>query len=146
VIMGVSPDDEETLGRVSDLGIAFQLANIARDLMDDDAVGRCYLPVEWLVEMDVPPGQHMKPPYRDRVAVLARRLERLVDSYERSAREGARKLPFRSRWAVLTAAGIYGDIAREVARCGAQAWDHRVVISRWRKLGWVAKGWRQARG
>jgi 15-cis-phytoene synthase len=80
VVMGVSPDDEETLGRASDLGIAFQLANIARDLMDDDAIGRCYLPVEWLVEMDIPPGQHMKPPYRERMAVLARRLERLVDS------------------------------------------------------------------
>jgi len=145
VVMGLSPDDEETLGRASDLGIAFQLANIARDLMDDDAAGRCYLPVEWLVEMDVPPGQHMKPQYRDRMAVLARRIERLVDSYERSAREGAKALPFRSRWAVLTATGIYGDIAREVARRGASAWDRRVVISRRRKLGWVAKGWLQAR-
>jgi 15-cis-phytoene synthase len=145
VVMGVSPDDEETLGRASDLGIAFQLANIARDLMDDDAIGRCYLPVEWLVEMDIPPGQHMKPPYRERMAVLARRLERLVDGYERSAREGAGKLPLRSRWAVLTASGIYGDIAREVARRGARAWDRRVVVSRWAKLGWVVKGWRQAR-
>lgn len=144
VIMGVSPDDEETLGHACDLGTAFQLANIARDLMDDDAAGRCYLPVEWLVEMDVPPGQHMAPLYLDRIAVLAKRIERMVESYERSARAGARRLPFRSRWAVLTAAGIYGDIGREVARRGARAWDHRVVISRRRKLGWVAKAWLQA--
>jgi phytoene synthase len=95
--------------------------------------------------MDIPPGQHMKPPYRERMAVLARRLERLVDSYEASARKGARKLPFRSRWAVLTAAGIYGDIAREVARRGATAWDNRVVTSRWSKLNWVAKSWLEAR-
>jgi phytoene synthase len=145
VVMGVAPDDEETLGRASDLGIAFQLANISRDLMDDDAVGRCYLPVEWLVEMDIPPGQHMKPQYRERMAVLARRIERLVDGYESSAREGAKALPFRSRWAVLTAAGIYGDIAREVAKRGARAWDNRVVVSRRAKLGWVAKAWWQAR-
>jgi phytoene synthase len=145
VLMGVSPDDEETLAQASDLGIAFQLANIARDLLDDDAIGRCYLPVEWLVEMDVPPGEHMKPPYRDRMAVLARRLERLVDRYEASARVGARKLPPRSRWAVLTAAGIYGDIAREVARRGASAWDSRVVTSRRAKLAWVAKSWLEAR-
>ncbi len=88
----------------------------------------------------------MKPAYRERMAVLARRLERLVDSYEASAREGAKKLPFRSRWAVLTAAGIYGDIAREVARRGAGAWDRRVVTSRRAKLGWVAKSWMEARG
>lgn len=145
MVMGVGEEDEETLGRASDLGVAFQLANIARDLSDDHAIDRCYLPVEWLAEMDIPPGEHMKPAYRERMAVLARRLERLVDAYERSAREGAKTLPFRSRWAVLTAAGIYGDIAREVARRGISAWDGRVVTSRWSKLGWVAKGWLQAR-
>jgi phytoene synthase len=145
VLMGVPANDEETLGQASDLGIAFQLANIARDLSDDHAIDRCYLPVEWLVEMNIPPGEHMKPHYRARMAVLARRLEQLVESYERSAREGARKLPFRSRWAVLTAAGIYGDIAREVARRGARAWDSRVVTSRRAKLGWVRKSWLEAR-
>ena len=144
VIMGVSPDDEETLGQASDLGIAFQLANIARDLSDDHAIDRCYLPIEWLVEMDVPPGEHMKPHFRERMAVLAGRLGRLVERYEASARQGARRLPFRSRWAVLTAAGIYGDIAREVARRGATAWDSRVVTSRRAKLGWVARSWLEA--
>ena len=33
VVMGVAPDDEETLRRAADLGIAFQLANIARDIV-----------------------------------------------------------------------------------------------------------------
>ena len=145
VIMGVGPDDEDTLARASDLGIAFQLANIARDLADDDAIGRCYLPEEWLAEQDIPPGQQMRPEYRDRMAILARRLADLVETYEASARIGARKLPFRARWAVLTAAGIYGDIAREVARRGPRAWDSRVVIGRPAKLSWVARSWREAR-
>ncbi|WP_290438444.1 phytoene/squalene synthase family protein, partial [Sphingobium phenoxybenzoativorans] len=52
VVMGVDPADEATLDRACDLGLAFQLANIARDVSEDDAAGRCYLPVEWLVEMD----------------------------------------------------------------------------------------------
>jgi phytoene synthase len=145
VIMGVSPDDEETLGQASDLGIAFQLSNIARDLNDDDAIGRCYLPEEWLAELDIPPGQQLRPEYRDRMAVLARRLAELVEGYEASARIGARKLPFRSRWAVLAAAGIYGDIARQVARLGPRAWDQRVVVSRPAKLRWVARSWAEAR-
>ena len=145
VAMGVSPDDKDTLDHASDLGIAFQLANIARDLNEDDCVGRCYLPVEWLVEMDVPPGQHMKPPYRDRMAALAKRLCALVERYEASGRAGAARLPFRSRWAVLTAAGIYGDIAREVVKRGPLAWNNRVVTSRTAKVVWVARSWFDAR-
>ena len=46
-IMGVRPDDETVLDRACDLGIAFQLANIARDLGEDAAAGRCYLPEDW---------------------------------------------------------------------------------------------------
>jgi phytoene synthase len=146
LVMGVSPDDEATLDRACDLGLAFQLANIARDIGEDDAAGRCYLPVEWLVEMDIPPGETMKPAYRKRLAVLAQRLARLAADYEASARFGAAALPFRSAWAVLAAAGIYGDIAREVAKRGEHAWDHRVHTSKAAKLGWVAKAFGQALG
>jgi len=142
LVMGVSPDDEAVLDRACDLGLAFQLANIARDIGEDDAAGRCYLPVEWLVEMDIPPGETMKPAYRKRLAVLAQRLARLAADYEASARLGAAALPFRSAWAVLAAAGIYGDIAREVAKRGEHAWDHRVHTSKAAKIGWVVKaGW-----
>ena len=145
VLMGVAPDDSDTLQRASDLGIAFQLSNIARDLLEDAAVERCYLPTEWLAEMDVPPGEHMKPAYRPRIAVLAKRLCAMVEEYEASARVGAARLPFRSRWAVLAAANIYGEIAREVARRREHAWDRRVVIPRARKLALVARALGQAR-
>ncbi len=144
IIMGVSPQDTKTLDRATDLGLAFQLANIARDLEEDDAAGRCYLPEEWLAEMDIPPGQHMKPPFRDRLVILAQRLCDNAELYEASARVGAARLPFRSRWAVLAAAGIYGDIAREVRTRGAHAWDHRAVTGRASKIGWVAKASTQA--
>lgn len=139
VVMGVDPADEDTLDRACDLGLAFQLANIARDLMEDDAAGRCYLPVEWLAEMDMPPGQHMKPPFRPRLAVLARRLTDGAATYEASAKAGTPALSYRSAWAVLAAAGIYGGIARKVAARGDHAWDHRVTTSKAEKLGLVAK-------
>ncbi|WP_088334426.1 phytoene/squalene synthase family protein [Sphingomonas mucosissima] len=139
VVMGVDPADEDTLDRACDLGMAFQLANIARDIEEDDRIGRCYLPVEWLVEMDMPPGQHMKPPFRDRLTVLSRRLATRAALHEASARVGAARLPGRARWAVLAAAGIYGDIARAVAARGNHAWDHRVTTSNRAKLAWVVK-------
>ncbi len=144
VIMGVDPKDEDTLDRACDLGLAFQIANIARDISEDDAVGRCYLPTDWLVEADIPPGEHMRPHYRSRLADMAWWLANMVGDYERSARVGAGKLPFRSRWAVLAAAGIYGDIAREVDRLDHAAWDHRVVVSKRAKLAWVFKAMGQA--
>jgi 15-cis-phytoene synthase len=144
VVMGVDPDDEDTLHRACDLGLAFQLANIARDVSEDDAAGRCYLPMEWLAEMGIPPGEHMKPHYRAALVPLVRRLTDLAQDYEASARVGAARLPFRSRWAVLAAAGIYGAIGREVAQRGAHAWDHRVTTSRGAKLGFLARGLCQA--
>ena len=144
VVMGVSPDDENTLDRACDLGIAFQLANIARDIEEDDRVGRCYLPVDWLVEMDFPPGQHMKPPFRRRLAVLSRRLARQAACYRESSRAGAAMLPFRSAWAVLAAGHIYGAIAEKVAARGEHAWDHRVTTSGAEKLGFIARAWSEA--
>jgi phytoene synthase len=139
VLMGVDPEDQATLDRACDLGLAFQLANIARDISEDEAAGRCYLPEEWLVEMDIPPGEHMKPWVRPRLASLAQRLADMAAAYEESARHGTGALPPRAAWAVLAAAGIYGGIAREVARKGGHAWDHRIVTASREKLLWVLR-------
>lgn len=139
-VMGVAASDDDTLGRACDLGIAFQLGNIARDLAEDDRAGRCYLPAEWLAEADIPPGEQLKPPFRPALAVMAARLAQLAAAYEASARTGAARLRFRQRWAVLAAAGIYGAIARRVAGAGAHAWDQRVRTGTAAKLGHVATG------
>ncbi|MEJ7932734.1 phytoene/squalene synthase family protein [Sphingobium sp. AN558] len=146
VLMGVDPDDRATLDRACDLGLAFQLANIARDIGEDDAADRCYLPEEWLAEMDIPPGEHMKPWVRPRLAQLGQRLATMAAAYEDSARHGTGALPPRAAWAVLAAAGIYGDIAREVVRRGEQAWDGRIVTPRCDKLLWVARAAMQTIG
>lgn len=144
-VMGVPADDDDTLDRACDLGIAFQLANIVRDVWEDDANGRCYLPVEWLAEADIPPGEVTKPHYRHALVPQVARACALARQYEASARVGAARLAFRQRWAVLSAARIYGGIAREVERLGAHAWDHRVVIGKGCKLTMVATAFVEAR-
>jgi len=144
VVMGVAADDEDTLDRACDLGLAFQLANIARDLQEDDCAGRCYLPLEWLAEADIPPGEQLKPHYRGALTALVKRLVRLAHAHECAARLGAGRLALRQRWAVLAAAGIYGEIATEVERRGAHAWDHRTVVSDLHKAGWIARAAWQA--
>ena len=68
----------------------------------------------------------------------------MVGDYEASARVGAARLPFRSRWAVLAAAGIYGDIARKVDALDQAAWDTRVHTTKAEKAGWLARALAQA--
>ncbi len=128
-IMGVSKDNKDILDRACDLGIAFQLANIARDIGDDAAQDRCYLPIEWLVEMDIEPGEIMRPHYRPALAILSARLCKASALYNASARVGAAQLPLKSRIAIHTAANIYGDIAVKVLAAKEKAWDHRQYIS-----------------
>ena len=140
VVMGVDPTDEQTLDRACDLGIAFQLANIARDVAEDHAAGRCYLPGQWLDEAGIPASDLMLPRHREALAALIRRLCDLERRYEASGRSGAHALPLRQRWAVLSAAGIYGAIARKVERAGAEALERRVSTGAAAKLGFVARG------
>ncbi|MCB2014991.1 MAG: phytoene/squalene synthase family protein [Sphingobium sp.] len=146
VVMGVSPDDEATLDRACDLGLAFQLANIARDIREDGEAGRCYIPAEWLAEAGMNRETMLTPENRNRLAAIGSRLATLAEDYECSARIGATALPLRSAWAVLAAAGIYGDIARQVRRRGEAAWDRRIIIGKAAKLGWVAKALFQSLG
>ena len=133
IVMGVPPDDADTIDRACDLGIAFQLSNIARDIVEDHDVGRIYVPAEWLRRGCVDPED------RAEIAAVARRLAALVADYEGSARVGAARLPFRARWAVLSAANIYGAIARKVVARGEGAWDSRTVVGKPAKFLLVAR-------
>ncbi len=143
-IMGVPPNDGELLDRACDLGLALRLIGIARDMCDDDAIGRCYLPVEWLAEADIPPGEHMKPVYREQLVVLVCRLLVLAESHAAAGRLGIAALPFRQRWAVLAAIGMFGAIAEELRERGVTAWDHRATVSRAAKLRLVSRAFFEA--
>ncbi|MET0239697.1 MAG: phytoene/squalene synthase family protein [Sphingobium sp.] len=139
IVMGVAPDDDPVIDRACDLGLAFQLANVARDVAEDAAGGRCYLPRDWLREMGLDEGALLDPAARPRLAILTGRLAALAARYEASARAGTPSLGFRASWAVLAAAGIYGGIARKVAAAGQTALDERQTTSRAEKIGWLLR-------
>ena len=146
VIMGVDADDDAVLDRACDLGLAFQLANIARDVDEDARGGRCYLPSDWLAEKGIAPDAILAPANRVALAELARRLTDRAAAFEASARVGTRALSFRSAWAVLAAARIYGTIGRKVAALGPAAWDARVTTSKGEKFAFIAQAAAEARG
>lgn len=139
IVMGVAPDDEPVIDRACDLGLAFQLANVARDVAEDAAGGRCYLPRRWLAEMELEEDMLLTEAARPRLAILTGRLAALAERYEASARIGTPALSFRAAWAVLAAAGIYGGIARKVGQAGQRALDVRISTGRVEKLGWLVR-------
>jgi phytoene synthase len=145
IIMGIAPDDEATLDRACDLGLAFQLANISRDVGEDAANDRCYLPRAWLAEADIAADDVLGEASEARLVAVIRRLTGAATRFEISARSGTRALPFRSAWAVLAAAGIYGEIARKVEAAGARALGERVFTTSLEKLGWLRRSALQAR-
>lgn len=137
-VMGVR--DADTLNRAADLGIAFQLSNIARDVMDDAALGRLYLPEQWLADAGVPRDAVAAPEHRNAVAGVVASLLDVGESFYASARVGVDRLPPRSAWAIATALRVYRDIGLKVRRLGPHAWDARVSTSPRRKLYRVAGG------
>ena len=136
-LMGVR--DRDTLDRAADLGIAFQLTNIARDVLDDARAGRVYLPRTWL-DVEGLDGNTLADSraHTGLTRVVGRLLDE-ADRYYRSASAGIVRLSAREAWSIESARLIYREIGSEVRRRGTAAWDRRVVVSAPRKLALVAR-------
>ncbi len=137
-IMGVKSGD--ALVRAADLGIAFQLTNIARDVMDDARLGRIYLPSKWLAEVAVTPADIMLVDHRAAVFTVAKRLLDEAELYYDSATEGLPHLGWRAAWGIATARTVYRDIGRIVIGRGPAAWNGRAVVGRGRKVYGAFRG------
>ena len=131
MVMGVR--DRATLDRAADLGIALQLTNIARDVIDDAQIGRVYLPRDWLAAAGVDAGAVASPEARQRVFTVTARLLDAAEPYYRSADSGIACLPWRSAWGIATARSVYHRIGARVRARGATAWDTRVIVPGYEK-------------
>ena len=127
--------DAPTLYRASDLGIAFQLTNIARDVIEDALAGRSYLPEAWRMAAGLDIADLADRTCHDRVLPLVRRLVDEAEPYYDSAALGIRALPRRAAWAIATAKSIYRDIGRQIVRRGPEALSERAFTGKARK-GW----------
>jgi phytoene synthase len=138
MIMGVR--ERPTLNRASDLGIAFQLTNISRDVVEDAKGGRCYLPREWLREAGIEDADLSDPQHRKAVFEVTHRLLREADEYYRSALFGMQRLPLGAAVGIGCARRVYRDIGRIVANRGESAWDGRAIVGRSRKAAAAISG------
>ena len=113
-----------------DLGIALQMTNIARDVVEDAKRGRRYLPASDL-GADLPPAALVAPDpatAQRAFAGVCRLLDR-AEVYRRSAERGLRAIPLPARLAILTAGRVYAGIGTRVRALGpADYWHTRAVV------------------
>ena len=126
------------VARACDLGLAMQLTNIARDVGEDAASGRLYLPSEWLRQEGVDPIAFLRDPkpLPGVLRVVCRLLDVADVLYER-ADAGIAGLPADVRPAIYAARFIYADIGRVIRGRGGDSVTTRAIVSSSRKAALV---------
>ena len=115
-----------------DLGVAFQLTNILRDVREDRERGRVYLPREDLDRFGADP-ELATAAFVELIRFEAARADTW---YER----GLELLPLLDRpsaTSVSAMAGVYRRLLRRIARDPERILDERLSLPTWEK-GWVA--------
>jgi phytoene synthase len=144
VLMGVR--SAPALARASDLGVAMQLTNIARDVGEDARAGRLYLPLSWLEEAGIDPEQFLADPRPSEALkeITQRLLEDAEALYDRSE-AGIRQLPGDCQPGIFAARSIYREIGRELERSGLDSVSERTVVSHTRKVTLLRRALLEAR-
>lgn len=133
-IMGVR--DDATLDRASDLGLAFQLTNIARDVIEDARADRIFVPRDLLQKHGAPIEAEKLCHRENWPAIHAAACEQLdiAERYYASAKVGIKELDFRCAWAISAALKVYREIGEVLRRGGPSAWEGRVGAGTGRKM------------
>jgi len=133
--------DRATLQYANDLGLAFQLTNIIRDVGEDARRGRIYLPLDELKQFDVPLADILNARYSDN---FRRLMEFQIERAERTYAAALAHLPARDRKAQragLMMAAIYRSLLAEIRHDGCRVLDRRISLTPIRKLWLAWKTW-----
>jgi phytoene synthase len=144
LLMGA--DDAAALARATDMGVAMQLTNIARDVGEDARAGRLYLPLEWLREAGMDPAVLLADPsFSAPLAGVVERLLAAADELYARAAVGIDALPMRYRAAMHAARLLYAEIGRAVERQGLDSVSSRAVVGWGDKARVIARAIRASR-
>ena len=125
--------DDESAYFAIDLGVAMQLTNIARDVLEDAVTGRKYIPRTWL---DVRPERIAMKDVED-FEIVSRAIERIVslaDQYYHSALIGIHYIPIKSRIAIAIALRLYREIGIKLVQGGSKWWKGRTIVNNTTKV------------
>ncbi|AJP48488.1 phytoene synthase [Rugosibacter aromaticivorans] len=133
--------DRRTLKYAHDLGLAFQLTNIIRDVGEDARRGRIYLPQEDLARFGVTESDILQARYSANFQrLMAFQIERAQATYNQALAQ----LPAADRKAQragLVMAAIYRTLLAEIARDGCHVLHQRISLTPLRKLWLAGKTW-----
>jgi phytoene synthase len=132
--------DANALARACDLGVAMQLTNIARDVGEDAAERRIYLPLEWLDEAGLTPDGFLADPRSTKA--LRGMVKRLVMEANRlymRSEAGLRALPVSCRPGIFGARFIYAGIGGQLQTMGYDSLSARARTSKLQKIGWLGQ-------
>ncbi|HQN65836.1 MAG TPA: presqualene diphosphate synthase HpnD [Methylophilus sp.] len=132
--------NRKTLKYAHDLGIAFQLTNIIRDVGEDARRGRIYLPLDELRKAGVTEDDILRGRETDAVKTLMEyQIDRAESYYDRALRELPAEDTKAQRPGLMMAA-IYRTLLREIHADGAEkALNSKTRIPPFRKLILAAK-------
>lgn len=145
--------DDAAVAHAIDLGIAMQLTNICRDVVEDAGRQRTYVPEARLVPAglssktlreNVALGDERGAAARDAVFPVVGDLLELADRYYRSGIAGMPYLPLRARRTILAAGSMYRAIGDVVLAGGPDAMTERAFVGALSKCRWVLRALRQA--
>jgi phytoene synthase len=129
--------NRQTLKYAHELGLAFQLTNIIRDVGEDARRGRIYLPLAELEQFGVKPAELLNRQHSERFERLMQfQHERAVQSYE-CALAWLPKEDRKAQRAGLAMAAIYRALLEEIRRDGFHVLDGKISLTPLRKL-WLA--------
>ena len=119
------------------MGLAFQLTNIIRDVGEDARRGRIYLPIDELKQFDVKAHEILNRGYSERFTALMKfQAERAHQAYD----QALALLPAadaRAQKPGLMMANIYRTLLREIEAAEFQVLHQRISLTPVRKL-WIA--------
>lgn len=115
------------------LGVAMQLTNIARDVVEDAARGRCYLPAQWGADPQIMARPENDVQRRHAFAMLERLLA-LAEDFYAYAETGLHYIPSANRRAIRIALVLYRGIGRKIRREGpSRYWKGRAYLGKLEK-------------
>ena len=139
-VLGVHSDASTPMATASavSLGIAMQLTNIARDVAEDERMGRRYIPADW--EAHASSDSTYCASAREQIFV--RELLGLAELYYQRAAAGFSAIPVRNRLAIVAAALMYREIGVQIQQRGYDVTTTRVVVNKRNKIACLARAFR----
>jgi phytoene synthase len=136
--------DSRALERADELGVALQLINILRDVREDAARGRIYVPLDELHRFGISQGEIIEGAsprgWPDFVAFQAERARR----YHTSGLRVTELIPTQPAICVRTMAGMYRRILEQIESDPWMPLRRRASLSKAAKLAVMARAWLQA--